>query len=236
MKLGIIGAMQVEIQTLLDYMKDEIGTEKGGCTYFEGTLDGVDVVVALCGVGKVNAAICTQIMLSDYGVTHLVNTGVAGSLDASLNICDMVISTDAMYHDVDVRQFGYAFGQVPGSKVVAYPADPMLAEMAYRAADAVHPGHTRYGRIASGDQFISSVEKKNEIIRNTQGCCAEMEGAAIAQTAYSNQIPFVIIRSISDKADGSDIMDYPTFENISAIRCAEVTRKLAEILHAEQGD
>lgn len=230
MRLGIIGAMQVEIQTLLDFMKDEVGTDKGGCTYFEGTLDGMDVVVALCGVGKVNAAICTQIMCSDYGVTHLVNTGVAGSLDSSLNISDFVISQDAMHHDVDVRQFGYAYGQVPGSKVVAYPADPMLMDIAYKAAEAIYPGHTRFGRISSGDQFISDSAKKNEIIKNTQGSCTEMEGAAIAQTAYSNNIPFVIIRSISDKADGSDMMDYPTFENISALRCAEVTRKMAQML------
>lgn len=230
MKLGIIGAMRVEIQTLLDLMKEKFATEKGGCTYYEGTLAGLEVVVALCGVGKINAAICTQIMCSDYGVTHLVNTGVAGSLDADLDICDFVISEDAMHHDVDVTIFGYAYGQVPGSKVVAYPADPMLMDIAYKAAEAVYPGHSSFGRIASGDQFISTSEKKDEIIRNTHGRCAEMEGASIAQTAYSNKIPFVIIRAISDKADGSDIMDYPTFENISALRCAKVTHKMAEML------
>lgn len=233
MKLGIIGAMREEVQTLLDYMKDEQESDRGGMSFFEGTLEDLDVVVVQSGIGKVNAAVCVQILCTDFHVTHIVNTGVAGSLDAQLDICDMLISRDAMYHDVDVTIFGYPYGHVPGVDVTAFPADELLMQTAYRAAEEVNPGHTRFGRVASGDQFIADHVKKAEIIAHTHASCCEMEGAAIAQVAYRNKVPFVILRAISDKADGNGAMDYPTFESISAIRCAEVTRlmskKLAEL-------
>ena len=229
-KLGIIGAMQVEVEILLGAMENQTSAEKAGCTFYEGTMNGLDVVVVQCGVGKVNAAMCAQVLCDLYNVTHLVNTGIAGSLCADLDIGDLVVSSDAMYHDMDAVHFGYPFGKVPGMDVTAFPADETMIRYAFAAAEAVNPGHTRVGRVASGDQFVAVKELKEKIIANTQGLCTEMEGAAIAQTAYRNSLPFVILRAISDKADDSAEMDYPTFERIAAHRCAEVTMRLAQQL------
>jgi len=229
-KLGIIGAMQVEVEILLGAMENQKSAEKAGCTFHEGTLNGLNAVVVQCGVGKVNAAMCAQILCDLYNVTHLVNTGIAGSLCADLDIGDLVVSTDAMYHDMDAVHFGYPFGKVPGMDVTAFPAEETMIRYAVNAAEAVHPGHARLGRVASGDQFVAVKELKEKIIANTQALCTEMEGAAIAQTAYRNGLPFVILRAISDKADDSAEMDYPTFERIAAHRCAEVTMHLAQQL------
>ena len=193
-------------------------------------LEGIPVVVVQCGVGKVNAAMCAQILCSCYGVTHLINTGIAGSLSAQLDIGDLVVSRDAMYHDFDCVHFGYEMGKVPGMDLVAFPADETLIRYAWAAAESVNPGHTKIGRVASGDQFVAEKALKERIISRTQGLCTEMEGAAIAHTALRNALPFVILRAISDKADDSAEMDYPTFERIAAHRCAEVTRSLARQL------
>ncbi len=229
-KLGIIGAMTEEIETLVELLENKKESRRTGSTFYEGTLEGLDVAIVQCGVGKVNAAMCAQTLCDLYGVTHLVNTGIAGSLCAELDIGDLVVSSDAMYHDMDAVHFGYPFGKVPGMDVTAFPADAALVELAYAAAETVNPGHTKIGRVASGDQFVAVKELKDRIIANTQGLCTEMEGAAIAQVAYKNQLPFVILRAISDKADDSAEMDYPTFERIAAHRCAEVTRMLAKQL------
>ena len=230
-KLGIIGAMEQEVETLLGLMENRKEDTHAGSTFFEGTLKGLPVVVVQCGIGKVNAAICAQILCDCYGVTHLTNTGIAGSLCNELDIGDLVISQDAMYHDFDVRHFGYPKGQVAGMDVVAFPADDTLMGYAFGAAEKVHPGHAKIGRVASGDQFVSEDSLKKEIIETTKALCTEMEGTAIAQTAYRNKIPFVIIRAISDKADNSAQMDYPTFEKQAAHRCAEVTQALAQQLY-----
>ena len=232
-KLGIIGAMQEEVETLLARMENKRELSKAGSTFYDGILEGLPVVIVQCGVGKVNAAMCTQVLCDLFEVTHIVNTGIAGSLCADLDIGDLVVSRDAMYHDVDAVHFGYPFGKVPGMDVVAFPADDRMVNYAYDAAEAVNPGHTKIGRVATGDQFVAVKELKERIIANTNGLCTEMEGAAIAQTAYRNGVPFVILRAISDKADDSAQMDYPTFERIAAHRCAEVTCKLARQLTAE---
>ena len=229
-KLGIIGAMQVEVEILLGAMENKKEVKKAGSTFYEGTLNGLSTVVVQCGVGKVNAAICAQILCDLFEVTHLVNTGIAGSLCADLDIGDLVVSTDAMYHDVDAVHFGYPMGKVPGMDTTAFPADKTMMDYAFAAAEAVNPGHTKMGRVASGDQFVAEKPLKEKIIAVTGGLCTEMEGAAIAQTAYRNNLPFVILRAISDKADDSAEMDYPTFERIAAHRCAEVTMLLAQHL------
>ena len=229
-KLGIIGAMEQEVETLLGLMENKQETWKAGSRFVDGELEGLPVTVVQCGVGKVNAALCAQVLCDCFGVTHLVNTGIAGSLCADLDIGDLVVSQDAMYHDVDAVAFGYPMGKVPGMDVTAFPADETLMGYAFAAAEAVNPGHTKTGRVASGDQFVASREVKEKIIGLTKGLCTEMEGAAIAQTAYRNGVPFVILRAISDKADDSAEMDYPSFERIAAHRCAAVTKELAKHL------
>ena len=229
-KLGIIGAMTVEVELLKKKMENLTVTGHAGMEFYDGQLEGLNTVVVQCGVGKVNAAMCAQILCSVFGVTHLVNTGIAGSLSADLDIGDLVVSKDAMYHDFDCVHFGYEMGRVPGMDTVAFPADERLIRYALAAAEEVNPGHARIGRVASGDLFVAEKAAKSRIIEKTGAVCTEMEGAAIAQTAYRNGIPFVILRAISDKADDSAEMDYPTFEKIAAHRCAEITRALAKKL------
>ena len=229
-KLGIIGAMEIEVAILKGKLENAKVTKVGPMEFFEGTLAGCDVVVVMCGVGKVHAAMCTQVLCSHFGVTHIVNTGVAGSLDAHLDICDVLVSTDAVQHDMDVHYLGYDVGKVPGLDTVAFPADEKLMKLAFDASESIRPGHTRLGRVATGDQFVCSDEQKAKIIANTNACCTEMEGGSIAQTAYVNRVPFVILRAISDKADGSAELDYPTFEKIAAANCAAVTEALAKRL------
>ena len=230
MKLGIIGAMAVEIAMLKENMESLFVTTRAGMEFCQGKLEGVDAVVVQCGVGKVNAAMCTQILCDCFDVTHVVNTGVAGSLSAELDIGDLVVSRDVMHHDMDCNYVGYPIGQVPGLDVLAFPADEALSQAAYAAAERCNPGHTKMGRVASGDQFVAGNALKEKILSNTQALCTEMEGAAIGHTAYRNGVPFVVIRAISDKADDSAHMDYPTFETIAARRCAEVTMTMARIL------
>ena len=230
MKLGIIGAMDVEVAMLKEKMENVVLATHAGSSYYEGILEGAPAVVVQCGVGKVNAALCAQVLCSVYGVTHIVNTGIAGSLCADLDIGDLVISRDAMYHDFDCVHFGYEMGKVPGMDVVAFPANENMMAAAFAAAEAENPGHTKTGRVASGDLFVAAKADKEAIIAKTGALCTEMEGAAIAHTAYRNGVPFVIIRAISDKADDSAEMDYPTFEAIAARRCASVTCRMAGMM------
>ncbi len=229
-KLGIIGAMAEEVETLLERMENKTAATIAGSTFCEGVLSGLDVVVVQCGIGKVNAAICAQILCDRYQVTHIVNTGIAGSLCAELDIGDLVVSQDAMHHDFDCNAFGYPHGKVPGMDVIAFPADATLVQLAYAAAESVNPSHTKIGRVASGDQFVCDPALKERIISVSSALCTEMEGAAIAHTAYRNGVPFVILRAISDKADNSAEMDYPSFEKLAAHRCAQVTTALAAAL------
>lgn len=233
-KLGIIGAMDVEVAALRSAMEHMEVTTRAGMEFAQGELEGLPAVVVQCGVGKVNAALCVQILCDCFDVTHVVNTGIAGSLDAGLDIGDIVVSQDVMYHDFDCSVFvSYTKGQVPGMPV-AFPADEMLMAYAFSAAEKVNLGHTKVGRIASGDQFIGGKAKKEEIVALTKAACTEMEGAAIAHAAYRNGTPFVILRAISDKADESSEMDYPTFEAIAAQRCAEVTKNLARMIRESE--
>ena len=229
-KLGIIGAMSVEVELLKEKMENLTITTHAGMEFYEGQLEGMPSVVVQCGVGKVNAAMCAQVLCSVFGVTHLVNTGIAGSLNAQLDIGDLVVSKDAMYHDFDCVHFGYEMGRVPGMDTVAFPADETMIGYALAAAEAVNPGHTKTGRVASGDLFVAEKSVKEQIIAKTGALCTEMEGTAIAHVAYRNKIPFVILRAISDKADDSAEMDYPTFERIAAHRCAQVAMNMAKQL------
>ena len=232
-KLGIIGAMEIEVAILKSKLENQKVTKIGPMEFFEGKLSGCDVVIVMCGVGKVHAAMCTQVLCSNFGVTHIVNTGVAGSLDAELDICDVLVSTDAVQHDMDVHYLGYEVGKVPGLDTVAFPADEMLRKLAFEASEAIRPGHTKLGRVATGDQFVCSDQQKAKIIADTGASCTEMEGGSIAQVAYVNHVPFVILRAISDKADGSAELDYPTFEKRAAANCAAVTEALAKKLAEE---
>lgn len=211
--LGIIGAMDEEVAKIKEQLEGVQVETWAAMDFYKGTLEGKEVVVVRSGIGKVNAAVCTQILADRYQVSGIVNTGIAGSLKAEIEIGDIVLSTDALQHDMDATNFGYPLGQIPRMDVLSFPADERLRALAKECCGRVNPDiHTYEGRVVSGDQFISDQAKKEWLIENFQGFCTEMEGAAIAQAAYLNKIPFLIIRAISDKADNSASVDYPTFE------------------------
>lgn len=215
-KIGIIGAMEVEVAELKAVMHQQRLVTRAGMDFLEGLLEEHEVVVVKSGIGKVNAAICAQILADEFQVDVIINTGIAGSLKAEINIGDVVISTDVLHHDMDATGFGYAPGQVPQMQVFSFPADQELRELARKVCERVNPGTGVFeGRIVSGDQFISDRVVKERIAAAFGGYCTEMEGAAIAQTAYLNHIAFVIIRAISDKADDSANMDYEMFEKMA---------------------
>lgn len=211
--IGIIGAMEDEVAALKEAMEIQEITKEASMVFCRGILCGREAVIVRSGIGKVNAGICAQILISRFGADILINTGIAGSLDAGIDIGDMVISTDAVHHDMDATIFGDPVGQVPRMDTLAFPADQKLVELAKAANEKANPDiHTFTGRIASGDQFIADSETKKRIVEQFGALCTEMEGAGIAQAAYLNQVSYVIIRAISDKADNSAVMDYPEFE------------------------
>ena len=211
--IGIIGAMDEEVEQLKEAMVVDNKKEKAGMVFFSGSLEGRQVTIVRSGIGKVNAAVCAQILVDDFSVSYIVNTGIAGSLKAEIDIADVVISEDVLHHDVDATGFGYPKGQIPRMETLAFTAEKKLIEAAQKAcAEAVPDIGVHVGRVVSGDQFISDKGRKAEIVEHFKGYCTEMEGAAIAQVAYLNKVPFVVIRTISDKADDSASVDYPTFE------------------------
>ena len=226
-KIGIIGAMELEVETLKSKMNVVKTTKKANMEFFEGTLNGVEVVIVRSGIGKVNAGICTQILADLFDVTHIINTGIAGSLKAEINIGDIVVSTDAVEHDMDVSALGDPVGQVPRMDTLAFPADEHLIRLAKAANEKVNPDiHTFVGTVASGDQFIASQEAKDKIVNNFHAYCTEMEGAAIAHAAYLNKVSYVIIRAISDKADNSAHVDYPEFEKMAIARNIKLVQEM----------
>ncbi|MDO4474248.1 MAG: 5'-methylthioadenosine/adenosylhomocysteine nucleosidase [Eubacteriales bacterium] len=211
--IGIIGAMDEEVAALKEMMEVEEVIIRASMDFVKGVLEGKEVTVVRSGIGKVNAAICAQILVSEFHVDTLINTGIAGSLDARIDIGDMVISEDALHHDMDATSFGYPLGEVPRMNILAFKADQRLIDLAVEAnKEANQDIHTFTGRVVSGDQFVADDAVKQKIADHFGGLCTEMEGAAIAHAAYLNNISYVIIRAISDKADGSATVDYPTFE------------------------
>ena len=221
--LGIIGAMDEEVAKLKEHMTDVTVTTKASMDFYKGNLNGKEVVVVRSGIGKVNAAICTQVLVDDYKIDAVINTGIAGSLRAEINIGDIVLSTDTLEHDMEATAFGYPVGQIPRMDTFSFKADERLIALAKECCARVNPEiQTFTGRVVSGDQFISSKEKKNWLIETFDGYCTEMEGAAIAHCAYLNNIPFLIIRAISDKADDSAQMDYPAFEALAIERSVKL--------------
>lgn len=225
MKTGIIGAMDQEVDSLKREVKDAVSTTIAGMEFCEGSLDGQQVVIVKCGIGKVNAGTCAQLLINVFGTDRIINTGVAGSLDAAIDIGDIVVSTDAVQHDFDLTPLGYAPGELDGIGSPSLTADPHMRALAVDAVKQCAPEvHVFEGRVCTGDQFISSAEQKRSISERFGGLCCEMEGGAIAQICCQNSIPFVIIRAISDKADGSAEMSFTEFVQEAAVRCASITR------------
>lgn len=225
--IGIIGAMDEEVAALKEAMEVEETVKRASMEFVKGRLGEKEVTVVRSGIGKVNAAVCAQLLVSEFHAEVLINTGIAGSLDAKIDIGDMVISEDALYHDMDAVSFGYPLGQVPRMDVLAFPMDERLVRLAVEANEEANPDiHSFVGRVVSGDQFVASDAVKEKIAGNFGGLCTEMEGAAIAHTAYLNEVSCVIIRAISDKADGSATEDYPEFEKKAIEHSVRLVKKL----------
>lgn len=221
--------MEIEIAKLKEAMDIQDTKEYAGMHFFRGTLCGKEVVLVRSGIGKVNAAICVQVLCDRFGVTKVWNTGIAGSLDNRINIGDIVISKDTLQHDMDAVAFGYPKGVIPQMAVSTFEADPELVELAQEVCKAEIPEIATFaGRVVSGDQFIADKAKKEELKSTFDGMCTEMEGAAIAQAAYLNGIPFLILRAISDKADDSASMDYPEFERQAVEHMVKLTMSLLQ--------
>lgn len=229
--IGIIGAMEEEVTALKDVMENAEVMEHASMLFCKGILCGREAVVVRSGIGKVNAGICAQLLVDKYGADVLINTGIAGSLDARIDIGDMVISSDAVHHDMDATIFGDPAGQVPRMDTLSFPADERLVRLATEANAKANPDiHTFVGRVASGDQFISSKETKARIADTFGALCTEMEGAGIAHAAYLNKVSYVIIRAISDKADNSAVMDYPEFERQAIAHSIRLVKELLTML------
>ena len=229
--IGIIGAMDSEVMALKEAIRLDKTTSIAQMAFCEGTLMGRRVVVVKCGMGKVNAGICAHTLINSFGCTKVINTGVAGSLDSRLDIGDIVVSTDAVQHDFTVEAIGFAKGEIPYTGLYAFAADAAMRQAAVTAANIAAGDVRAYeGRVCSGDQFISTMAQKQRITTDFGGLCCEMEGGAIAQACYLNHTPFVIIRAISDKPDGSGAVDFATFEATAAKQCASIVRYMVENL------
>lgn len=225
--IGIIGAMDEEVSKIKESLADVTITSKASMDFYEGKFCGKDVVVVRSGIGKVNAGICTQILCDVYNVDMIINTGIAGSLNNDINIGDIVLSTDALQHDMDATAFGYELGLIPRMECKSFKADEEIINIAKKVCEEeVSEVNVFTGRVVTGDQFISDKAKKEWLIENFQGYCTEMEGAAIAQAAYLNKVPFLIIRAISDKADDSAEMDYPTFEAMAIENSVKILKSM----------
>jgi adenine phosphoribosyltransferase len=209
-RIGIIGALDDEIGYYREKMSDRKKQHFHGFDFYTGELAGKRVVVVKSGAGKVNAALCAQVLISEFEPVAIIFTGVAGALNSSLGIGDIVISKDSLQHDIDATKLGFELGQIPFTKMRFFEAAPELNELAYSAAGELGLKAIR-GRILSGDVFVTDERLANELRNRFEGDCIDMESAAVAQACIINGIPHVIIRSISDRADHSANVDFPRF-------------------------
>lgn len=225
---GIIGAMEIEVAEIKESMENISQEEISGVIYYKGKIHNKDVIVAKCGVGKVHAAVCTQTMILKYSPDVIINTGVAGSLNSKLDIADLVISDFVVEHDMDTSALGDPLGLISGIDIIKIPSAVKTVEKIKNAAEHIENTNVFVGTIATGDQFICNLEQKNHIVDNFDALCAEMEGAAIGHVCYLNKVDFCIVRAISDKADGSAHMDFPSFVKIAAKKSTELIHNYLE--------
>ena len=207
--IGIIGAMQEEVALLQDSLQDARELPWPGGTLHRGRLSGLEVLLTVGGIGKVNAAMTTTHLLA-AGARSVIFTGVAGGVHPQLKVGDIVVSSDCLQHDVDVTALGYRLGELPGEPL-SWPADPALVGLALEAAHDIAGVQVTGGRVVSGDSFVASPQKVAWLWEHFGAACAEMEGAAVAQVCARHGVPFVVIRSVSDSGDGSAKVEYREF-------------------------
>ncbi len=229
MVVGIIGAMEMEVNGLKERMSAVEVQTISGISFYQGMLCGVRCVVARCGVGKVHAALCTQTMLVHFGVSVVINTGVAGGIGKGVSVGDAVISSGLVQHDFDVSDLGEEKGRISGLDRVVIPATPWLVALAEEKAAQTYDGGVHVGVIATGDQFIGSPEKLHAIREFFEADACEMEGGAVAQVCFLNDADFVVIRAISDHADEQAEL---SFEQFAPLAAEKSTALLLELLPA----
>ncbi|MCI8648952.1 MAG: 5'-methylthioadenosine/adenosylhomocysteine nucleosidase [Anaerotruncus sp.] len=222
--IGIICAMNSELARIKEALHNSETQQVGRMTFHVGKLGGKRVAAALCGIGKVNAAAFTQTLISNLGADYIINSGVSGALSSSLHIMDIVAATDLMHHDL-FPNFLEGEGYFPNC--ARFPADERLSGLVEEICKEQGVPCVR-GRIVSGEQFVNDSALKTQIIEKTQGITTEMEGAAVGHVCYLNNIPFTVVRCISDGADDNGAMDFDTFVVHAAERCAKITLALVE--------
>ncbi len=233
--IAIVGAMDVEIQGLLPKIQGQTVQEIGTQKFFKGKIEGQDVVVTQSGVGKVNAAVTTTLLIERFGANKLIFTGIAGALSPELSPTDVVISTSLVQHDVDLTVFGSPLGLIDGLDDRYFQSDLELQNQALKSARSLFGNEKVFhGIIATGDQFIANKKIVNNIYREFNAIAIEMEGAAIAQVANKFNKPFVVIRTISDKADGSAHLDYPQLKKKTADNSVAITLKMLKLMKDKQ--
>ena len=224
--IGLIGAMAMEVEALMEQMSQRQETVIGMDTFVSGRLFGQEAVLAVCGPGKINAALCAQSMILGFHPDWVLNLGVAGAGDAAVSIGDMVIATAAVQHDVDTSPIGDPVGMVSKINLIEIPCDAALRERLVRAASALPDVKVHQGVIAPGDQFINSGEVRARIHDRFHAMAVEMEGGAVAQACHMHGVPCGVLRSISDQADGQSERDYPTFARLAAAHSQQVVERL----------
>ena len=221
--IGIIGAMSIEVDRFKAQMQDATYETISGTEFVSGTLWGHPVVVAVSGVGKVNAAICTEAMILRYSPKFIINSGVAGGLSAELSLCSAVIASFVIQHDMDTSPLGDPVGYISGLGLVEIPTDEDLSKKLLAAA-LENDIHAIKGKIVSGDQFINSSEKKDYLRDFFGGAACEMEAASIGHVCFKNSVPFAILRTISDNADDSSHISFNDFVDLAAVNMEEIMK------------
>lgn len=227
-EIGIIGAMQPEVEAIITALSQCESETVSGITFYTGLIEGKRVAVAKCGIGKVFAALCAEIMILKYNPDLLVNTGVGGAIGGGLNCGDVVIADKLCQHDMDTSAIGDPKGLVSGINMIYFEADERARKILLEQGSALGLA-VKSGTIATGDKFIASKDDKNRIATDFNASVCEMEGCAIAQTAFVNNTPFAVVRAISDSADGEATMDYPTFLGIASKNSTNLTLALIKV-------
>lgn len=217
MRIGIIGAMNEEVVELIGDMRYYETEKVGNLVFYIGQLKDRDVVLVECGIGKVNAAVCATLLIQKFGVSEVIFTGVAGGVNPEIEIGDIVISTELIEHDFDCSAFGMEYGAIPRMESSIFKSDMNLVKLAEKTAvEKFGEKKVWLGRILSGDQFVASPDKINWLREYFTGECTEMEGASVAHVCHMLDIPFVVIRSISDKANSDAHVDFKEFTKLAA--------------------
>jgi len=230
LNVGIIGAMQEEVEELLKIVEVEENIIKAKMEFNVGKIYDKSIVIVTSGIGKVNAAVCTQILIDDFKVDCIINVGIAGGVREDIYPGDVIIADNLVQHDIDTSFFGDRIGQVPRLDTFDFKCDERLVSVVNNVCKDIKNSKYYKGRIVSGDQFVADVDKLKWISSEFGALGCEMEGASIAHVCYLNQIPFVVIRSVSDNAINGTHMEYDKFKVIALKNSFNIINSMLKIM------